>query len=351
MDQQKLGTSTLEQIAAIAGVSRSTVSRVLNNDPNVKASTRSDVLAVMARERFVPNRSARGLAMGRTGMIGIVMSVDLGNFFSDPFFAALLQATYAAAREHELVLSLWLPDGADHSGMIDQVARGAVLDGVILAAETATDPIVEELSESGKPFVLLGRSATHEDVSYVDVDNKAAARAATNHLLRLGRTRVATIAGPAFSVAGTDRLAGYHAALDAAGAKTDRSLIYEGDFGAASAVLGTRLLVTAGADAIVAANDVMAIAAIAELNELGIRVPEDVAVVGFDDLPAAREVDPPLTTVRQSIPDLATEALRVLTELIADPARPPARYVVATELIVRTSCGVHLPPDKPRKEN
>lgn len=342
MQEPKRQSSGLERIAELAGVSRSTVSRVLNNDPNVKDSTRDRVLATVEQERFVPNRAARGLAMGRTGMIGIVMSVDFGNFFSDPFFGALLQATYDAARQHELVLSLWMPDGPNDRNTIDQVTSGSMLDGVVMAAENAHDPIVHALSESQKPFVLLGRSATHTDVSFVDVDNRGAAREATAHLAGLGRTRIATIAGPEFSVAGTDRLDGYHDALADAGLPADPALVADGGFTAHGAADAVRAILPAKPDAIFAASDVMAIAAMTELESQGLRVPEDVAVVGFDDLPAARELTPPLTTVRQSVPLLASEALNMLTARIADPAAAKMSKLNPTELIVRESCGASL---------
>jgi DNA-binding LacI/PurR family transcriptional regulator len=334
---------TLERVAELAGVSRSTVSRVLNDDDHVKASTREKVLEVVAREGYVLNQAARGLASGRAGTIGIVISVDLAHLFSDPFFAALLKALYSAARDRELVVSVWLLEDDGDPKTINQITRGSTLDGAVVAAGRTNDPIVEALSASNKPFVLLGRPANGASMSYVDIDNRAATRDATRHLLRNGRRRIAHLAGPEIAVAAIDRRAGYLDALEEAGIPLDLNLVHETDFTAADARIGTRRVMEHNPDAILAANDVMAMSAMSELAARGVRVPEDVAVVGFDDLAAASQADPPLTTVRQSIRLLASEAIRTLNALIEDRSIPPQQVVIPTELIVRTSCGAHLP--------
>ncbi len=330
---------TLERIAELAGVSRSTVSRVLNQDPHVRDSTRARVLEIVERERFEPNRAARGLASGRAGMIGVVISVDLAHLFSDPYFPLVLKGIYDAARSRDLVVSLWIVDAEDDPRAVNKIARGSMLDGAIVAAGATNDPTVAALCSTSKPFVLLGRPADDPSLSYVDVDNRDAAAAATTHLLARGRRRIATVAGPSFSIAAIDRKAGYLDALVRAGIEPDPDLVYESDFSAASAVVGTRRLIDHEPDAIVAANDVMAVAIMAELAAMGRRVPDDVAVVGFDDLPIAAQANPSLTTVRQPIGLLAREALGALTELIADPSSGPRQIVIPTELIIRSSCG------------
>jgi len=310
----------------------------MNDDPNVADTTRASVLDIVARERFVPNRSARGLASGRTGVIGIVVSAELANLFGDPYFAVLLQAVYDAARAKSLVLSLWLPE-ADDAASIDQIVRGSTLDGVLIAAESADDPLVLELVETQKPSVLIGRSEEHDGISYVDVDNRAAGRTATEHLIGLGRTRIATIAGPLHSVASADRLVGYEDALNAAGLGVDDDLVRRGDFSAASAVAAIPDLRRAGLDAIVAANDAMAVAAMAELQAGGVSIPGDVAVIGMDDLPIAAAAQPALSTMRQPIRAVAVEAVDLLNTLIADNTAAPTRVVMQTELVIRESCG------------
>ena len=227
----------------------------------------------------------------------------------------------------------------DDRKTVNLITRGTTLDGAIVAAGRIDDPVVASLSTANKPFVLLGRPANGEIQSFVDIDNRTAERNATSHLLRLGRRRIATLAGPDFAVAAIDRKAGYLDALARAGIVPDPDLIYEAGFSAADAVAGTRQLMKHNPDAIVAANDVMAMAAMGELAAMGVRVPEDVAVVGFDDLRAASHTTPPLTTVRQSIRLLASEAVRALSDLIEDPSIPPQRVLIPTELIVRASCG------------
>ncbi|NNC92332.1 MAG: LacI family DNA-binding transcriptional regulator [Acidimicrobiia bacterium] len=338
---ERLAATTLESVAELAGVSRSTVSRVLNNDPHVRTATREHVLEIVERAQYVRNRAARNLVSGRTGMIGVVISVDLSDLFSDPFFASLLKEIYGAARKQELVVSVWLLEDAGDKETIDQITRGLTLDGAIVAAGRTDDPIVDALAVTGKPFVLLGRPGNDPNVSYVDIDNHNAERNLTAHLLRLGRQRIATVAGPTNSIAGIDRLNGYLDALREAGIDPDADLIFESDFSAASAKAGTRQLMEHQPDAIVAANDVMAIAAMNELASMGVRVPDDVAVVGFDDVAGAGLANPPLTTVRQSISLLGSEAVRALTELIEDPSVPPRQIEIPTELIVRASCGAH----------
>jgi len=238
-------------------------------------------------------------------------------------------------------VSVWLLEDRDDRKTVDLITRGSTLDGAIVAAGRIDDPVVAALNTTNKPFVLLGRPAEGQRLSYVDIDNRTAERNATAHLLRLGRRRIAHLAGPDFAVAAIDRKAGYLDALARAGIEPDSDLIHHGDFSAADAVSGTRRVMEHHPDAIVAANDVMATAAMGELAAMGVRVPEDVAVIGFDDLRASNRTTPPLTTVRQSISVLASEAVRTLTDLIEDPDLPPQQVVIPTELIVRASCGAH----------
>ena len=201
-NDEPVDAMTLERIAEIADVSRSTVSRVLNDDPHVRDTTRVKVLEVVDREGYEPNRAARGLASGRTGILGVVVSVDLAHLFSDPFFATLIREIYRAARSRELVVSVWLLEDAGDRKTINQITRGSLLDGAIVAAGRTDDPIVEALAATSKPFVLLGRPPNDHDLSFVDIDNRAASRSLTSHLVRLGRTRIATLAGPSISIAG-----------------------------------------------------------------------------------------------------------------------------------------------------
>lgn len=327
---------TLERIAELCGVSKSTVSRVVNDDPRVSPETRAQVLEIIRREGYRPNLSARGLVSGRTNVLAAVIPVGVDNMLADPYFPSLLQGMAIAAdkRDHFVMLSLSQP-GFRHR--IDEIAQQGVVDGVIFSAGQIDDPLLDPLIESQTPLVSVGRS-TDDRVSYVDVDNRGSAEQITKHLLRLGRQRVATIAGPEFAPAGVDRLEGYRAALESSGLPVDENLIYQGDFSEASGRLGMRFLLEHEPDAVFAASDRMAAGALNELRSAGLRVPDDVALVGFDDMPLAAEMEPPLTTIRQRPQKLGEAAVSLLVDLIAD-ASAPKRVVLPTEMIVRASCG------------
>jgi LacI family transcriptional regulator len=189
-----------------------------------------------------------------------------------------------------------------------------------------------------KQFVLYGRYAA-DDVSYVTVDDRASARGIVSHLLRVGHKRVATITGPQHMFDARDRLDGYLDALREFRLPQSPELIVEGDWSEESGAQGMRRLLAAKPDAIFAANDSMALAALRVLRENGLRVPEDVALAGFDDIPAAAAADPPLTTVRQPIRRLGEVATQTLLQMIDDPDGPPRRVILPTELVVRASCG------------
>ena len=328
---------TLEHIAELSGVSRSTVSRVINNDPRVSETTREHVLEVVRRERYRPNLAARGLASGTTNVIAAVIPGGVDNILSDPYFPNLLRgiAMAADARDQFVMLSLG-EVGFRHT--VDEVARQGVVAGIVFSAGQVDDPLLEPLVESRTPMVSVGRSED-DRVSYVDVDNQGSARQITSHLLRLGHRRVATIAGPSFAHAAVDRLAGYSAAMESFGMRVDDNLVYEGDFSEASGRAGMRLLLEHRPDAVFAASDRMAAGALNEISAAGLRVPEDIAVVGFDDIDRAAHMEPPLTTIRQRPQRMGEAALTLLLDLIADPASPPKWVILPTELIVRASCG------------
>jgi LacI family transcriptional regulator len=342
--------ATLEEIGRLSGVSRSTVSRVLNNDPHVRESTRQRVLEVMAEHSYRPNLAARGLASGRTGVVGVVIPVGLSIVFADPFYALLLQGVSDEVRAHDQFVMLWLAEPEYERNTIDQVAGSGAVDGVIVISNRDDDPLVERLADTGEPFVLIGRPPSRSDISFVDVDNREAARMATTHLLRLGHTRVAMISGPADMVAGADRRAGYEDALVAAGLAPDPALVADGRFTRRGATAAMKSLLAHRPDAVFAASDSMALAAIREIQRAGLGVPDDVAVVGFDDTPDAAQNVPPLTTVRQPIRRLGSAAASVLLDAIADPDRV-RQQILPTELVVRHSCGANrIDNDNQRKE-
>jgi LacI family transcriptional regulator len=209
------------------------------------------------------------------------------------------------------------------------------------------DPLIPSLLKRALPFILVGRYPADERVSFVDVDNSDAAREATAYLFRLGYRRVATIAGPQQMIAGHDRLQGYLEALHARGVAPDPDLIAESDFteqGGYAAMQqllfrGRRAGLERSPDAVFVASDTMALGALRALHEAGKRVPDDVALIGFDDMPFAAHTDPPLTTVRQPIPRAGSVAAETLFDIIEHPAAPPRRILLNTELVIRASTG------------
>lgn len=329
----------LEQIAKLSGVSRSTVSRVINNDPNVSVTTREKVMQIVKRVNYTPNAAARGLAAGRTHVLGLVIPMGVAALFTDPYFPILIQGVSSACNAREYSVMLWLAEPEYERRQIRQIMYSGLVDGVIVSSMLMNDSLVQALSDGDLPFMLVGRHPTDTHASYVDSDNIGGAREAVTHLLRLGRARVATITGPQNMIAGADRLAGYQAALRDRGLLSEPGLIAEGDFTEASGYRAMQRLLAHRPDAVFAASDIMAIGAMRALREASLRVPEDVAIVGFDDLPQSTRVEPPLTTVRQPTYRLGTTTVDSLLDLIEYPDSTPRRIVLPTELVVRASCG------------
>jgi LacI family transcriptional regulator len=332
----------LEQIAELSGVSRSTVSRVINNDPNVSDQTRDKVMQVVRRVNYVPNAAARGLAAGRTHVIGLVIPMGVSTLFTDPYFPLLIQGVSSACNAHEYSVMLWLAEPEYERRQIRQIMYSGLIDGVIIASMLTNDSLVQALIDGDLPFMLMGRHPTDPRVNYVDADNVNGARDAVRHLLRLGRTRIGLINGPQNMIAGVDRLAGYTQALRERSLMIQPDLIADGGFSEAGGYLAMQQLLSRQPDAVFAASDAMAMGALRALREAGRRVPEDVALVGFDDLPFAARTEPPLTTVRQPIHRMGTMTVETLIELIEQPASSPYHLILPTELVVRASCGATL---------
>ncbi|MGY1810345.1 LacI family DNA-binding transcriptional regulator [Blastococcus sp. SYSU D00669] len=330
---------TLDQVAERAGVGRGTVSRVINGSPQVSERTRQLVEAAVAELGYVPNLAARALVTRRTDAVALVISESEDRVFTEPFFAGLVRGISAgvSAAGRQLVLAL----SAGPERPLEHYLTPQHVDGVLMASLHGDDPLPQQLQVRGLPVVLGGRPPAGFDGAYVDVDNVGGSRAGVAHLLERGRRRVATITGPHDMGAGQDRLAGYRAALAAAGVPEDPALVVEGDFSEASGVRAMRALLERAPDldAVFAANDLMAIGALRVLREAGRRVPDEVAVVGFDDSPLSRVTDPPLSSVRQPVEQMGREMAELLVRLISDPdsADGQGTAVLPTELVVRAS--------------
>jgi LacI family transcriptional regulator len=330
---------TLEEIGKLARVSRSTVSRVLNDSPHVKPEVRARVLKVVAETGYLRNPAARSLASRRSGIIALVIPLAIQGLFDDPYFARLIQGISRTCNGHDCMLSLFVFHSPEEESKLQpRVLRNQLFDGVIVTATRTGDPLIPQLLANGVPFVVSGR---HDDprVSFVDADNAAGAYAAVSHLARLGRRRIATIAGPPDSLAAFDRKQGYLRALGERGLRIDEKLIAAGDFTEVSGYETMQRLLPHQPDAVFVASDTMAMGALRALREAQIDVPNDIAVVGFDDQPHAATADPPLTTVRQPIRRLGDMAVEALCELVQNGLEPPRRIILPTELVVRTSCG------------
>ncbi len=335
--------STLEDVARLAGVSRSTVSRVVNDHPNVRSETRDRVRQAICNSGYQPHAVARSLATNRTHIIGIVIPEAVTTLFDDPFFPLLLRGATEACNMHDyhLMLSLFAAS-ADQQEMYQHFLRNGYLDGVLVASAPLKDPVVPSLLRDHLPFISVGRHPD-EQVHYVDVDNIGGARMAVEYLIRLGHRRIATITGPLDTMPGQDRLEGYRQTLEAHRVPAKEELIVEGDFTENSGRVGMQRLLSASPSAVFAASDVMAIGALKTLREVGLQVPQDVALVGFDDVPIASVVEPALTTVRQPIDRLGWMATEVLLSVIEDSLElegetPTHRIILPTELVVRASC-------------
>ncbi len=329
---------TLEDIAKICGVSRSTVSRVINGDPKVRQATREKVLAIIQEIGFQPNLAARGLAMGHTKVIGLVIPAGLTTVFSDPYFPLVIQGVSSACAARGYAVMLWLAEPEFERKMMNQVLYNGLIDGVIIASMVMDDPVFQRLIESRLPFIAIGRHPTNDQINFVDVDNRAGAYQAVSYILHTGKRRVAIITGPRNMIAGRDRYLGYQDALHERGLPLQAELVVEGKFTDMSGYLGMKQLLPMGPDAVFAASDAMAYAAMRVITEAGLRIPEDIAVVGFDDIPSAGVSKPPLTTVRQPIQRSGSVAAEMLIENIEHPDSPPCRIVLPTELVIRSSC-------------
>jgi LacI family transcriptional regulator len=333
---------TLEDIARICGVSRSTVSRVINGERNVSPETRQHVLDVIQEINFQPNLAARGLAAGKTRVLGLVIPMGVGAIFTDPFFPLLIQGVSSTCNELDYSVMLWLDEPEYERRTVRQILYNGLVDGVIVSSMLIDDPILTALADGKLPYLQIGRHPANLDVNFVDVDNIQGAYLAVSHLLKLGRRRIATITGPKNMIAGMDRLQGYRRALEDWCIPFDPALVVEGLFTDLSGYSAIHHLLPYHPDAIFSASDAMASGALRALHEIDMRVPEDMAVVGFDDIPFAAHTNPPLTTIHQPIQRVGSMAVETLVEIIEQPSTQPRQVILPTELIVRSSCGCNV---------
>ncbi|MCX3290176.1 LacI family DNA-binding transcriptional regulator [Streptomyces sp. NEAU-H22] len=326
---------TLVEVAERAGVSRSVASRALNNAPHVSRSKREAVERAARQLGYVPNPSARALATRQTGAAALIVSGEDPSIFADPFYAQVIVGASQALEEADLHLMLCLAASDRGRTRVEELLRSRGADGVMLMALRENDPLTRMAQEAEMPVVFGGRPVGSSPRWYVDVDNVGGAREATEYLVSLGRTRVAAICGRLDTEAGRARYRGHRDALLAAG--LDPLPPQEGDFTEPSGAAAMAVLLAdhPDLDGVFAANDNMAAGALRTLRASGRAVPDDVAVVGFDDLTVAQVADPPLTTVHQPITALGREMARMLVTLIN--GQDPTPLILPTRLVTRSS--------------
>jgi DNA-binding LacI/PurR family transcriptional regulator len=337
---------TLEDVARTAGVSRATVSRVVNGTRNVDPEIQKVVQEAVAATGYVPNRAARSLVTRRTDSVALVFSVPeqhalddpfLGTVFSDPFFGRIVGGLLTVLRPRGVHPVLMLAESEDARHTLVAGLRQEHIDGVALVSIAPGDSLPLLLTEAGLPVVLFSRPAAPLPISFVDVSQQQGARLAAGRLVGRGCRRIATVSGPPDSPAAQDRLAGFRQAMAEHGSPCVPSA--HGGFTRQGGERAMRelLIQHPDIDGVFAASDLMAQGAMLALQDHGRRVPEDVAVVGFDDSSAALAARPLLTTVRQPVEDMAAEMARLLLARIDDPAQETRSVVFPTTLVVRQS--------------
>ncbi|GIH90410.1 LacI family DNA-binding transcriptional regulator [Planobispora siamensis] len=327
---------TLEKVAARAGVSRATVSRVVNGSPQVKPEIREVVMRAVEELGYVPNLAARSLVTQRADSIALVFPEPPARVFSDdPMFASIIRGVSQEMDLADKQLVLMLSGSPRGQERVERYTTSRHVDGVILASLHGADPLPAALARRGVPVVCGGRPIAGGGPPSVDMENVGGAEQAVRHLVASGRRRIATIAGPQDMIAGIDRLTGYRNVLRDS---DRRSIVAVGDFTRDSGATAMRQLLRddPALDAVFAASDMMALGALQVLRQSGRRVPDDVAVVGFDDVPAAAYAEPPLTTVRHPIHDMGRELARLVLSL-ASGEDVDTPVILPTELIVRES--------------
>lgn len=326
---------TVTEVAQLAGVSTGTVSRVLNNSPTVGEKSRRAVEEAVRQLGYVPNLAARSLATQRSGAVVLAISSDDPALFANQFFAEVITGVNAVIEESDLELTLIMAASDKGRARLARVlqARGAA--GVMLLALRENDPLAKIAEEGVVPVVYGGRPLGDPPPWYVDADNRGGARQAVEYLISTGRSRIATITGPLDQHAGVARYLGYREAL--ALARLDDHRVAHGDFSEASgaAAMGRLLAEHPDLDAVAVASDAMAAGALTVLNDRGIDVPGQIAVVGFNDIVTAQHTRPALTTVRQPIVALGREMTRMLLALIR--GEPTTPLILPTELVIRDS--------------
>lgn len=334
---------TSNEVAKRAGVSRTTVSFVLNDVPNVQIpeETRQRVLQAARELNYYPDAAARSLASRKAQTIGLVLCQTRERVYADAFLPEVIAGIGDAIEKHNFRVLIQPVEDVTQPDAYSRIVGEKRIDGIVLSGPRSDDRQLGKLVNDGFPIVLLGQLDAYP-VSFVDIDNVASAKMAVEHLINLGHRRIGMItnASPLYT-ASADRLKGYRNALQAAGFPFEECLVNYGDFTSQGGYTAMASLLTQPnvPSAVFVASDVVAFGALAAIKERDLRVPDDMALVGFDDIPLAHYADPPLTTVHLPAYDLGHGAGEVVMQLINGRTAEPRQILLSTSLKIRESCG------------
>jgi DNA-binding LacI/PurR family transcriptional regulator len=335
--------ATAAEVAELAGISRTTVSFVLNNVPGVRITeeTRQRVLEAARQLNYYPDATARRMVTGQTRMIGFALHQSPDQAFSDHFFPQVLHGMSQAATTQGFHLLFEVIPPEDGHNVYMKLINERHVDGIVLSGPRLDDTELLHAYEQGANIVLLGQMPDNK-IPFIDVNNIGGARTATEHLLSLGHTRVGLITNaPMEYTASTDRLAGYQQALEGQGLAFDQALVRYGNFTVESGAqaMAELLRLNPRPSAVFVASDTVAIGALQAIKDAGLRVPQDIAVCGFDDISFAKFTTPPLTTVQLPAYGLGWAAAEMLIRMISKEEIKNPYVILSTELVIRDSCG------------
>jgi DNA-binding LacI/PurR family transcriptional regulator len=337
-------TVTLKDVAAAVGISQSAVSMALADHSRISQATKDAVRSAAAELGYVPNSAGRALRAGRSTSIAVVVPNTGQHVFGHPYFMHLLVGVTAEANARDVALMISTnPDETHGVAAYERVLRSQAASGAIVASASITDPNVNRMIDAALPVVLIGRFPHLPQAVSVGVDDIAGATAITRHLVEEhGLTRIAHISGPLNHQTAVDRYEGFSTALAESGRPCTHTLAV-GDFSEESGRTAARQVLDSMADvqAIFAANDEMAYGALLEIRDRGLRVPEDIALAGYDDFGVSRLTTPGITTVRMPAEDLGRRAAALLFELVHGTTPDPLHTVLPFEIVIRESCGTH----------
>jgi len=335
---------TLNKIAKLSGVSKSTVSRVMNNDPNVSPRTRAKVQAVIDAEQYQLNPAARALASRLTRILGVVISNNMGVLFDTSFyFPTILRGISSATHDRDYAMLLIIgDDNEDDIRFTRRIMNNQMMDGIVLVSPAIGHPLIEELVAENIPFVSADRIPGHDhDVNFVTVENVESSRVAVTHLINQGRRRIAMIAGDSHIIDSLDRIEGYKLALQDAGIPFDPDLVvnsryaYQASYDAIQQLLHDNVEF----DGVYASQSTIATGAVSALFDAEIKIPDEVSLIAFDDLADSMNPQIAISTMRQPVFEKGYQLASTLIDIVEEKDTPPIQRFLPTELVIRATCG------------